>query len=183
MGIFKYILSRRPTTTPISSVRRKIWFVGSLYNIKIEAGTRNSSKIEETMICFTLKEMTRENFEEYLASWYRRASRRVFQKSIDQWIIRMERMGYFVDPPLIKVFEMSRAWGRCYYTKGLITLNAHLAKMPEQCIDYITLHELCHFLINAHNADFYGIMTRIEPQWRQWEEDLKIAARAQGLSR
>ncbi|MEG0602550.1 MAG: YgjP-like metallopeptidase domain-containing protein [Mucinivorans sp.] len=183
MGLFRYIFSPRPTATPISSVRRKIWFVGIQYSIKIEAGSRNSSRIEGAVLHLTLKEMTRENFEAYLASWYRRASRGVFQKSIDMWLVRMELMGYFVDAPRIKVFEMSRAWGRCYYTKGLITFNAHLARMPSQCIDYITLHELCHFLINCHNSDFYGIMTRLDPRWRQWEDELKVAARVQGLTR
>lgn len=183
MGIIKYIFTRRPTKTPIRSVRRRVLLLGVEYSIKIEEGTRNSVKINDTVLNFTLKEMTRENFEAYFAAWYRRVSRKVFQESIDRWLIVMERMGYQVDPPRIKVFEMHRAWGRCYYTKGLITLNSHLAKTPPQCIDYITLHELCHFLVNSHSIDFYSIMTRIEPTWREWEEDLKLFAREKGMTR
>lgn len=183
MGIIKYIFTRREAKTPITSVRRKVLLAGEEYSIKIEAGTRNSVRKEGSILHFTLREMTRENFEAYFSSWYRRASRKIFQESIDKWLVVMDRMGYFVDPPQIKVYRMSRAWGRCYYTKGIITLNAHLAKVPPRCIDYITLHELCHFLINSHNADFYGIMTRIEPAWREWEEELKIFARTKGMTR
>lgn len=183
MGIIKLIFKRKATATPITSVRRKIWLAGVQYSIKIEPAARNSVKIEDNTLLFSLKEMTRENFELYFASWYRRVSRKIFSQSIDRWLVVMERMGYALPSPSIKVFEMSKAWGRCYYTKNLITLNSHLAKTPPQCIDYITLHELCHFLIHSHSADFYGIMTRIEPSWCEWETDLKEFAKQTGLTR
>lgn len=183
MGIFKFLFTATPTKTPITYVRRKVLLQGEEYSIKLAQSDRNSALIEGSVIYFALKEMSRENFEIYFKNWYRRASRKLFQESIDRWLIVMERMGYFVDPPRIKVFDMRRAWGRCYYTKGLITLNSHLAKAPGECIDYITLHELCHFLINSHDADFYGIMTRIDPDWRMKELRLKEFAREKGLTR
>lgn len=171
MGIFRILF--KPRKTPIHSVRRRVMLAGTAYTVRLESGARNSSRVDGTVLVFTLKEMTRENFEQYFADWYRRRARKLFQTSIDNWRVVMERMGYFTPDPRIKIFEMRRAWGRCYYTKDLITLNLHLAKTPIECIDYITLHELCHFLINSHSSDFYAIMSRIDPDWQEKEALLK----------
>lgn len=173
MGIFKFLFSTPKRSTPIHSVRRRVLLAGTQYSVRLEPSTRNCVRIEGTVLVFGLKEMTRENFELYFAQWYRRQARKLFQNSIDSWRVAMERMGYFTPDARIKIFDMRRAWGRCYYTKDLITLNLHLAKTPVECIDYITLHELCHFLINNHSNDFYAIMSRIDPDWRIKEATLK----------
>lgn len=179
--VFKYLFA--PAPTPIHSVRRKVWLLGREYAIKIEAGVRNSAKIKEGVIAMTLKEMTRENFEAFYASWYRRVSRKILEQSIERWRVRLGHLGYEVDTPQIKIYKMNRAWGRCYYTKNVITFNAHLTSMPEQCVDCITLHELCHLLIHTHDPHFYGLMTRVEPQWREWDAELKAFAKERGLTR
>lgn len=181
MRIFKFLFSA--PKTPIHSVRRKVWLLGEEYAVKIEAGTRNSAKIKEGVICMTLKEMTRENFEAFFQSWYRRTSRKILEQSIERWRVRLGYMGYELPVPRIKIYKMNRAWGRCYYTKNVITFNAHLTSMPQQCVDCITLHELCHLLIHTHDTHFYGIMTRVEPEWRTWEAELKAFAKQRGLTR
>lgn len=158
-------------------MRRKVLLAGEEFSIRIEQGTRNSSRREDKVFVFTLSEMTKENFEAYFISWYRRQARKLFQTSIDRWRLIMEKMGYFTPDAQIKIYDMRRAWGRCYYTKDVITLNIHLAKSPPECIDCITLHELCHFLIHSHSDDFYAIMSRIDPDWREKELSLKNFAR------
>lgn len=183
MRFLRYIFSAQPRRTPIKSVRRRVLLAGEEFTVRIEAGARNSSRREGSVLVFSLKEMTKENFEAYFESWYRRQARKLFQASIDRWRDVMERMGYFTPDATIKIYQMRRAWGRCYYTKDTITLNLHLAKMPIECIDYITLHELCHFLIHSHSADFYAIMTRIDPLWREKETDLREYARMRGIIR
>lgn len=178
MRLLRYIFSARPTVTPIKSVRRKVLLAGEVYSVHIEAGARNSMRREGSTLVFTLREMTAENFENYFSSWYRRQARKMFEASIAMWRVRMERMGYFTPDVGIKIYNMRRAWGRCYYTKDVITLNLNLAKTPPRCVDCITLHELCHFLIHSHSADFYAIMSRIEPDWEIWEMELKSFARS-----
>lgn len=181
MRIFKFLFA--PAKTPIHSVRRKVWLLGQEHSIKIEAGARNSAKIKEGVIYMTLKEMTRENFEAFYASWFRRISRKILEQSLERWRVRLWHLGYELEPPRIKVYKMNRAWGRCYYTKNVITFNALLAAMPQQCVDCITLHELCHMLIHTHDAYFYGLMTRVEPEWRVWDAELKAFAKERGLTR
>lgn len=168
---------------PLHSVRRKVWLLGQEYAIQIAPGTRNSAKIKDGVIHMTLKEMSRQNFEAFSASWFRRTSRKILEQSIERWRIRLWHMGYELEPPRIKVYKMSRAWGRCYYTKNVITFNAALVTTPQQCVDCITLHELCHMLIHTHDPYFYGLMTRVEPEWRAWDAQLKEFAKQRGLTR
>lgn len=168
------------TATPIKSTTRKILFLGQTYNIKLTdggaIGKRNTIRISDSTLNVTLNPMTRENFELYLDGWYRRKARAVINQSIDMWIPQFEQNGYTIAKPQIKLFKMRRAWGRCYYTKGLITINLHLVKAPRECIDYIVLHELCHFVVHNHSATFHNLVAEIMPQWRTIDAQLKAFA-------
>lgn len=174
MRITEVISSMLCKKTPIKSTKRKVLLAGEKYNIKIEKRSRNCCRKEGNTLYLGLKEMTTENLNHYLDNWYRREARKIFRASLFRWQEEMERMGYYLPEDIaIKIYRMQRAWGRCYYTKGVITLNLYLAQTPIECIDCIVLHELCHFLISSHNGDFYGIMTRINPNWRSSEKLLR----------
>ncbi len=173
MGLLGKLLSTIKGKTPITRVNKKVLLCGKTYSIKLQGGARNSCKVEENVLYFTLKEMTRECFNKYFSEWYRRQSRKLFQQSRDKWRRQMERYGYHLPPQItLKIYRMRRAWGRCYYTKGVITLNMHLAATPQQCIDYILLHEMCHFLFHNHGTEFYATVERLEPNWRGHERQL-----------
>ncbi len=167
-----------PKRTTINRTSKKILLAGKTYGVTLKAGNRNSSYIDTASqtITFTLKDMTKENFEEYAKSWYKREARKLFKNSIAMWLEVISNLGYNVDTPRIKLYRMNRAWGRCYYTKGLITLNLQLAATPLECIDYITLHELCHFLEHSHSKTFYDYMTLFDNDWRTKEQALNAFA-------
>lgn len=179
MGIFKilfrknqeiFVATKPQTNTPISYVRRKYLLLGAEYSVQITKGDRNSLRIEGQCFVVTLSEMSSENFETFMQNWYRRTARRIFQESID-------RLNFESTKPQIKVYKMSRAWGRCYYQKGVITLNLHLIKAPQECVDYIILHEMCHFTHHNHGAQFKEMVARHDPQWSVKDQTLKEFAR------
>ncbi len=150
---------------------------GERYHVSVTKGERNLAKMSEGKVHFTLKDMSTRNFNTYLKNWYRREVRKLFTQSIEKWLDIMYPLGYEVEMPQIKIYRMSRAWGRCFYTKNLITLNLFLGATPKDCIDYITLHELCHFLVHSHSKAFYAVMTNIDPDWSCKEKMLTAFAR------
>lgn len=180
MGIFRVIFFPRsksastPEARPLSSVRRKYLYKGSKYDVAIAHGTRNSLRIDNATFHVTLKEMNAVCFEDYIDGWYRRAARREFVRICETMT---QRMG--IAMPQIKIFKMKRAWGRCYYQKGIVTLNLHLIKTPEQCIEYIILHELCHFTHHNHSAAFYDMVSFYDPQWKCKDQLLKDFSRSE----
>ena len=44
--------------------------------------------------------------------------------------------------------------------QGSINLNINLLKAPEDIIDYIILHELCHFKIKEHSHHYWDYVRR-----------------------
>lgn len=77
-------------------------------------------------------------------------------------------------PPL-KIRRMRSRWGSCS-SRGDITLNLELIRMPLRCIDYVVVHELCHLREFHHGAAFYALQERFEPHWRERKAELKQLA-------
>jgi len=44
---------------------------------------------------------------------------------------------------------------------------------PEQAVDYVVLHELCHLRHMDHSREFYALVERYMPDWKQRRELLK----------
>lgn len=74
---------------------------------------------------------------------------------------------YGVKKPDVRVRTMKSCWGSCLVNKGIITLNRKLLAVPRECIEYVVLHELCHFVHPNHSKDFYRFMERFMPDWKE----------------
>lgn len=171
-------VKRATTATPIHSVRRKFLLRGLEYQVTLKTDApRNSLVIKDRSFIVSLCPPTRENFALFMENWYRRQARKAYREAIDRWLPFFHACGYAIPAPHLKIFAMRRAWGRCYYTKGLITMNLHLVKAPQACIDYIVLHELCHFAVSNHSKDFYRLVESFMPDWREADKLLKTFAR------
>ena len=75
--------------------------------------------------------------------------------------------------PQLRLRRMKSQWGNCHYRQGYITLNTALASCPEGLQDYVALHELVHFLHPNHGPDFYAVMDRLMPDWKERRRSLK----------
>ena len=62
--------------------------------------------------------------------------------------------------------------GRSHSGKTQRVLS-QLAALPEELMDYVTLHELVHFVHPDHGPGFYGLMDRLMPDWRQRRKELR----------
>jgi len=69
--------------------------------------------------------------------------------------------------PEVEIRKMRARWGTCTPSKRKITYNLALAKTPEQCIEYVILHELTHFKHIYHNENFYNFVATFMPDWKE----------------
>lgn len=67
---------------------------------------------------------------------------------------------------------MRTKWGSCNNKTKTIILNLELAKKPVECLEYIIVHELVHFLERSHNELFVKYMNEFMPKWKFYKDEL-----------
>ena len=74
---------------------------------------------------------------------------------------------YGIARPKLRVRTMKSCWGSCLVNKGIITLNRKLLMKHRECIEYVVVHELCHFIHPNHSKEFYKFMEQFMPDWKE----------------
>jgi predicted metal-dependent hydrolase len=72
------------------------------------------------------------------------------------------------------VKKMKTRWGTCNPKAKRIWLNLELIKKPIECLEYVVLHEMTHFLEPKHNQRFYNFVASYMPHWKAAEEKLSV---------
>ena len=75
--------------------------------------------------------------------------------------------------PEIQIKKMKRRWGACFYQKNRVCFNLVLAHIDYALIDYVIVHELCHFLEANHSKAFYHEIEKRMPDYKERERLLK----------
>ena len=61
--------------------------------------------------------------------------------------------------------------------KGSINFNMHLIKAPQDVIDYIVLHEICHVKIKGHSHHYWDLIYRYMPTYQDRIDWLNVNGR------
>lgn len=75
--------------------------------------------------------------------------------------------------PELRIRKMTSQWGNCRRERGIVTLNAYLYGLPDECIELVAAHELSHMVQPNHSAAFYAVLADAMPDWRQRDAMLK----------
>jgi predicted metal-dependent hydrolase len=100
--------------------------------------------------------------------WLLEKARSIFEEKTQRYCMEL---GIKSSQVIIK--NLKNRWGSA--TKNnVINLNVNLLKGPENVIDYIILHELCHLKIKQHSYRFWDMLHKFMPIYQEQEEWLKI---------
>lgn len=80
---------------------------------------------------------------------------------------------YKIVEPTIKIKQMAGKWGFCQPKKDLIYLSNNLVHYPKMCIDYVLLHEYVHLIVPNHSKEFYLIIEKYMPNYKDAIKYLK----------
>ncbi|MBR0039897.1 MAG: M48 family metallopeptidase [Oscillospiraceae bacterium] len=141
-------------------------FLGRSCTLVLEKASRSSVRVEGSFLRAALRSPEDpESVRRALDKWYRGESERLCRAYCETLYPRFAALG--VPRPEIRMRAMRSAWGNCRPRSGVVTFNAHLAAVPEDCIEYVVAHELCHFLHADHSPDFYAALARVIPDWKK----------------
>ena len=141
-----------------------LYLFGRPYRLSVESGTGKLSVRSEgdTVILTAKPDSTAGQREACLNEWYRGLLKEEISLRLPAW---ERKTGLFCDTWHIK--NMKTRWGTCNPKARRVWLNLQLARKPEECLEYVILHELAHLKIPGHGKDFEAFLDRYMPDWRE----------------
>ena len=73
----------------------------------------------------------------------------------------------------LKIRQMRSRWGVCNTRKKQITLNSRLLEYDLWVIDYVIIHELCHFFEGNHGSNFWKLVSQACPKYKEAKKVLR----------
>ena len=101
---------------------------------------------------------------EYLSGEFERVTRELIQA----W---EQRFG--VETAYVGIRAMTSRWGSCTAKTRRIRLNTALTYCPQECLEYVVVHELAHLLENNHSQRFWAIVAEALPDYKERRKKLK----------
>ena len=86
---------------------------------------------------------------------------------VDLWANKMQ-----LNPTAIKFRKTKSQWGSCN-SKNVLSFNTMMMKLPQNIIEYIIVHELCHIVHKHHKKSFWEMVGRFMPNYKQARMELK----------
>lgn len=140
-----------------------LYFWGKQYYLQTEYGKKNSIVLSSDKAVLTVrKESTVEQRENFVREWYRELLKTEIAHLLPKWekITGLKAESW-------QTKYMTTRWGTCNTKTGKLWFNLQLAKKSPECLEYIILHELVHFVEKNHNERFISLMDKYMPMWRE----------------
>ena len=108
------------------------------------------------------------------------------EKTINKYLskyiydIYLDRLNYWynlfeenIPIPNLKIRKMTSRWGVCNLKNKNVTLNLELSKYNTEALDYVIVHELSHFIHPNHSKDFWSLVGKYYPKYKEVRKYLK----------
>ena len=175
---YKQILESEISTIKQWKTGEKIHYKGEEFTIvrQLQNTTRIDLNLKEErkQIIITLPE----NINQEQAKAHIDKLIKKLLKSNTEAII-LERLPYWskitkIDYNEVKVRDAITRYGSCMPSKKNLYFSSRLVMLPEDKIDAIIVHELCHMKHKNHNKEFYDLVAKYIPNYKEIDKWLKI---------
>lgn len=142
--------------------RESHYFLGKRYLLKVTCSGRARVVLHHSVIELQVPaNYSPQQCEALLYRFYRRELRTKLSAAVAHFAGRMS-----LPVPEFGIKKMHTKWGSCAIDRQFLWFNIELAKKPEQCIEYIVVHELAHLIERNHNANFTALLDTYCPGWQ-----------------
>lgn len=95
------------------------------------------------------------------------STHRKIQGICEKWQKRLK-----VGPKRIQIKRMKNKWSSCS-SKGNVTFNSEIARLPKEIVEYVILHELLHLVVPNHGRTYKVLLSTYLPNWERLHSKLK----------
>lgn len=135
-------------------------YLGKKYIINIDENIQEIKFVDDKVYAPSLKS---------LDYFYKKEVDRVFKEEMDLAKKCFSNLPEFT----LKYRSMITRWGVCNVSKKTVTLNTELLKKDIDLIDYVIIHELCHFFEPNHSKNFWYLVSLAYPDYKEARRRLK----------
>lgn len=148
-------------------------YLGRQYRLKILQAEQCSVKLIRGYFQVSIKGgQSPQVIKHLLDQWYAEKASSRFQNSFERCWPKFERMG--LSKPKLSIRHMKTRWGSLS-SSGRLTLNIDLIRAPNECLDYVVIHELCHLKHHNHSPAFYELLEATMPDWKKRKHKLELS--------
>jgi len=108
--------------------------------------------------------------EDTLNKWLKKQITNLYKEKVEDLYNKFEEN---IPYPKIKFRKMKTRWGVCNKRNLSITLNTELIKYNIECLEYVIVHELTHFIHFNHSKNFWNVVEKYYPNYKQVRKKLK----------
>ena len=149
----------------------EITYFNRKLGLKIVKASKESVKASGESIYIFVKDIDdRGKKENLLKKGELTLAKEVFTKVIDCYYPAFKALG--VAYPKLSIRTMTSRWGSCKPNGEKITLNLELLHKPKECLEYVVVHELAHFIHPNHSKDFWNLVENMMPDYKKRKDIL-----------
>ena len=100
-------------------------------------------------------------------AFLRKIAKNVLSKKLEYY---SSLMG--LSPERIRISSARKRFGSCS-SKGTVSFSLYLMLYPESAVDLVVVHELCHLKYMDHSKDFYSLMGKYVPDYKEKKKLLR----------
>ena len=150
----------------------KFLFLGDKLELKLIVSTEDSVRMDSKFLYLYCKNpYDKRKKERLITRWFQEQTQVVFEEIMKKVYEQFKQ--YNIDYPQLKIRKMSTKWGVCRPRACIITLNSYMIQAKKECIEYVVIHEFCHFIHPNHSKNFYSLMESFIPDWKEKKQLLE----------
>lgn len=142
------------------SLKEETYYLGKPYTLVIDESIK-SPIIEDDLLFVSGKNMLNKFFQD--------ACLQIFQERL----VVNQKLFTNIPKYSLKIRKMTTRWGVCNRGNNTITLNSELIKKDIALIDYVVIHELCHFIEANHSQAFWSQVAKRYPNYKEARKKLR----------